>query len=126
MRRFREKKEISLFHSLRPLLVSTRSLFLTRVGISKEVRLGLMLLIDLFIVVITTLLEPILFFILVPKDQEMVSLTINMVLPAIQGVISLLLSMATIECKYLTRQASSCSNSGLMEMEMGSFPTLGV
>jgi len=86
-RRFRGRRENSMFRSLRPLLASTRSLFLTREGISREVRLGLRLLIDLFIIVITTLLEPTLFFKLVPKDQEMASLVTRLVLPVIQGVI---------------------------------------
>jgi len=71
------KKENSRFRSLPSLLVSTRSLFLTREGISREVRLGLRLLIDLFIVVISTLLEPTLFFNLVLLDQEMASLAIH-------------------------------------------------
>jgi len=54
------------------------------------------------------------------RIEEMASLVTRLVLPAIQGVKSLLLSMAITECKYLTRQANSCSNSGQMEMEMGS------
>jgi len=77
-------------------------------------------------IVITTLLESTLFFNSVPVDQETVSLVTHLVFPAIQGAISLLLNTATIECKSLTRQANSCSNSGQMEMEMGSFLTLMV
>jgi len=50
-------------------------------------------------------------------DPRMTSLVIHMVLLAIQGVISLLLNMAITECKYLTRQACSCSNSDLKEMD---------
>jgi len=76
--------------------------------------------------VITTLLKPTLFFNLVPADQEMVSLVTRVMLPAIQVVTPLFQTAATTECKYLTRQAGSCSNSGLREMEMGSFPRLGV
>jgi len=81
--------EFSQYYSLLLLLVSTRSLFLTREGISREVRLGLLVLISQInpTVVITTLLEPTLFFSSVPKGQEMASLTNRMVvLPAtIQG-----------------------------------------
>jgi len=52
-----------------------------------EVRLELRLLIDLFIVAISTLLEPTLFFNLVPVDQEMASLAACMVVsPAIHEV----------------------------------------
>ena len=54
------------------------------------------------------------------RIEEMASLVTRLVLPAIQGVKSLLLSMAITECKYLTRQANSCSNSVQKEMEMGS------
>jgi len=77
-------------------------------------------------IVITTLLESTLFFNSVPVDQETVSLVTHLVFPAIQGAISLLEIATTIECKSLTRQANSCSNSGQMEMEMVSFPTLMV
>jgi len=68
---------------------------------------------------------PTLFFNSVPMDQETRNLAIH-VLPAIQGVKSLLETAATIECKCLTRQANSCSNSGQREMKMGSFLTHAV
>jgi len=126
MRKIRGRRDNSQYHSLQSPLVSTRSLFLTGEGISREVRLELRLLIDLFIVVISTLLEPTLFFNLVPVDQETASLTGRMVVsPATQEVKSLL-EATTIECKCLTRQASSCSNADQMEMEMDSFLTLAV
>jgi len=101
-----------------------RSLFRTGEDISREVLLELMLLIDLFIVVITTLLEPTLFFDSVHGGQEMVNLAPHSVLPAIQGAISLLLNGVITECKYLTMQANSCSNLVPLETEMGSFPLL--
>ena len=112
--------------SLQPHLVNIRLVLVTREGTSRVVHLGLRLLIVLFIVVITLVLVITLFFDLVPKDQEMVNSTILMELPVILEVILLWWSTATIEFKYLTRLANSCSNLGQREVEMVNFPILVV